>query len=119
MDLQKRNRFATNFFGRFKKICVGPNCKTRYRLTFERFKWQDCRLRLAVRANTEVVNHVKDQEMCRLIVFLLMAQALYCNVLPIERIWKFERRSRDYRRMYRDVAKEIVDGIINQKDISY
>ena len=48
-----------------------------------------------------------------------MAQALYCNVLPIERIWKFERRSRDYRRMYRDVAKEIVDGIINQKDISY
>ena len=41
------------------------------------------------------------------------------NVLPIERIWKFERRSHDYQRMYRDVAKDIADGIIpgiHQKD---
>ena len=43
----------------------------------------------------------------------------YQNVLPIERIWKFERRSRDYCRMYKDVSKDIADGIINQRDISY
>ena len=45
--------------------------------------------------------------------------SIQSDVLPIERIWKFERRSRDYRRMYKDVAKDIADGVINQKDISY
>lgn len=39
-------------------------------------------------------------------------------VSPIKQIWKFERRSCDYRRMYGDVAKEIADDIIYQKDIS-
>ena len=48
-----------------------------------------------------------------------IVKSMQLNVLPIERIWKFERRSRDYRRMYRDVAKEIAEGIIHQKDISY
>ena len=32
------------------------------------------------------------------------------NVLPIERIWKVERESRDYRRMCKDAAKNIADG---------
>ena len=31
---------------------------------------------------------------------------------------KFERRSRDYRRMYRDMAKDIANGVAHQKDIS-
>ena len=48
-----------------------------------------------------------------------IVKSMQLNVLPIERIWKFERRSRDYRRMYRDVAKDIAGGIIHQMDISY
>ena len=44
--------------------------------------------------------------------------SIQLNVLPIERIWKFERKSRDYRRMYNDVAKNIADGVIDQKNIS-
>ena len=45
--------------------------------------------------------------------------SIQLNVLPIERIWKFERKSRDYRRMYKDVAKNISDGAIDQEDILY
>lgn len=45
--------------------------------------------------------------------------SIQSNVLPIERIWKFERRSRDYRRMYRDLAKDVANGAAHQKDISY
>ena len=41
-----------------------------------------------------------------------IVKSIQLNVLPVERIWKFERRSRDYRRMYRDVAKNIADGSI-------
>ena len=48
-----------------------------------------------------------------------IVKSIELNVLPIERIWKLERRSRDYSRMYRDVAKDIAEGIIHQKDISY
>ena len=44
-------------------------------------------------------------------------KSMQLNVLPIERIWKSERRSRDYRRMCRNVAKDIAEGIIHQKDI--
>ena len=45
--------------------------------------------------------------------------SIQSSVLPIERIWKFERRSRDYRRMYRDVAKDMAKGVAYQKDISF
>ena len=39
--------------------------------------------------------------------------SIQVNILPIERIWKFERKSRDYRRMCEDVA------VIDDRDISY
>ena len=49
----------------------------------------------------------------------IVKSTMLLNILPIERIWNFERRSRDYRRVYRDVAKDIADGIIRQNNISY
>ena len=45
--------------------------------------------------------------------------SIQLNVLPIERIWKFEQKSRNYRRMYKkDAGKNVADGVIDQKDIS-
>ena len=41
------------------------------------------------------------------------------NVFPIERIWKFEWKSCDYRRLCKDVAKNIADGVIDQRDFPY
>ena len=40
------------------------------------------------------------------------------NVLPIERVWKFELKSRDYRRIYMDVAKIIADGEVDRRDVT-
>ena len=48
-----------------------------------------------------------------------IVKSMQLNVFPIKRIWKFERRSRDLGRMYRDIAKDIAESIIHQKDISY
>ena len=48
-----------------------------------------------------------------------IVKSMQLNVFPIKRIWKFERRSRDLVRMFRDIAKDIAEGIIHQKDISY
>ena len=45
--------------------------------------------------------------------------SIQSDVLPIERIWKFERRSRDYRRMYKDVVPRSARSQGYQKDISY
>ena len=39
-------------------------------------------------------------------------------VLPISRCWKFERKTRDYRRLYRDVAIQIEKGEMKLKDVT-
>ena len=48
-----------------------------------------------------------------------IVKSMQLNVLPFERIWNFEGRSRGYRRMHRDVAKDIADEIINQRKNSH
>ena len=40
-------------------------------------------------------------------------------VLPISRCWKFERKTRDYRRSYRDVAIQIEKGEMKLEDVTY
>ena len=40
-------------------------------------------------------------------------------VLPISRCWKFERKTRDYRRLYRDVAIQIKKGEMKLEDVTY
>ena len=40
-------------------------------------------------------------------------------VLPISRCWKFERKTRDYRRLYRDVAIQIEKGEMKLEDVTY
>lgn len=40
-------------------------------------------------------------------------------ILPIERIWKFERRTRDYRNNYAYIQKQIEQGNINNSDLSH
>ena len=39
--------------------------------------------------------------------------------LPIERVWKFERKARDYRRMYLALEIQIQAKTIKQEDINY
>ena len=40
-------------------------------------------------------------------------------VLPISRCWKFESKTRDYRRLYRDVAIQIEKGEMKLEDVTY
>ena len=39
-------------------------------------------------------------------------------VLPTSRCWKFERKTRDYRGLYRDVAIQIEKGEMKLKDVT-
>jgi hypothetical protein len=45
-----------------------------------------------------------------------VAKNLHCNivealkVVTLERVWKYERKTRDYRRMYVDIAKKVELG---------
>jgi hypothetical protein len=39
--------------------------------------------------------------------------------LPIERVWKFERKARDYRRMYVKLAESIRLGTFSKDDVNY
>ena len=56
-----------------------------------------------------------------------MAKDLHMNiensmseiVLPISRCWKFERKTRDYRRLYRDVAIQIEKGEMKLEEVTY
>lgn len=41
------------------------------------------------------------------------------EIVDLPSVWKFERRTRDYRRMYEDLAKKTADGSIKQEDISF
>ena len=40
-------------------------------------------------------------------------------VLPISRCWKFERKTRDYRRLYRDVTIQIEKGKVKLEEVTY
>ena len=40
-------------------------------------------------------------------------------VLPISRCWKFERKTRDYRRLCRDVAIQIEKSKLKLEDVTY
>jgi hypothetical protein len=41
------------------------------------------------------------------------------KVVTLERVWKYERKTRDYRRMYVDIAKKVELGKIKSEDINY
>ena len=41
------------------------------------------------------------------------------KVVTLERVWKYERKTRDYRRMYVDVAKKVELGKIKSEDTLY
>ena len=40
-------------------------------------------------------------------------------VLPISRCWKFERKTRDYRRLYSDVTIQIEKGEMKLEEVTY
>ena len=40
-------------------------------------------------------------------------------ILPISRCWKFERKTRDYRRLYRDVTIQIEKGEMKLEEVTY
>ena len=46
-------------------------------------------------------------------------QSLSPEALPISLIWRFERRTRDYRRMYKDLQIKMESGIVCADDVCY
>jgi hypothetical protein len=45
--------------------------------------------------------------------------ALIPDALPLERVWKFERKARDYRRMYMELEKQIRNKHFDKNDITF
>lgn len=41
------------------------------------------------------------------------------RIVDLESVWKFERRTRDYRRMYEELRTKTRDGNIKQEDVSF
>ncbi len=41
------------------------------------------------------------------------------NVLTMERIWAYERRTRDYCRLYTEIDEKVANNIIKREDVHY
>jgi len=46
-------------------------------------------------------------------------EVLIPEALPVQRVWKFERKARDYRRMYVDLQEKIVNNTFEEENITY
>ena len=85
---------------------VGTEIQTPNGICFKQFREKYSNLRKIVFSRViELYCRIKIQRANDTIAANLhsnILDSIQSSVLPIERIWKFERRSRDYRRMLRD-----------------